>query len=88
MLSPEEGASAPRTPTYEVIDTLVTEQAVGAMALLQERGEEIGWPRLEGTVQVGEHTVPGLYFGEELQARHYGLVDRTEFTATADTCGA
>src|SRR6056297_2196561 len=60
----------------EVIDALVTEQAISAMALLHERADEMGLPYLEGETQVRDRTVPQLYFGDEPQANRFNLVDQ------------
>ncbi|NGX14769.1 Cache 3/Cache 2 fusion domain-containing protein, partial [Wenzhouxiangella sp. XN24] len=60
----------------EVIDALVTEQAISAMTLLQERADEMGLPYLEGETVVGDRTVPQLYFGDEPQANRFNLVDQ------------
>ena len=66
----------------EMIDTLVTSQARGAMGVLQQRGAAAGSPSLDGRTEVGERSAPGLYFGEQLQNNRFELVD-----GVADTLG-
>ncbi|NHA13663.1 Cache 3/Cache 2 fusion domain-containing protein, partial [Thioalkalivibrio sp. XN279] len=61
----------------EITDKLVMDRVKGAMAVLKERGAELGPARLDpqNPVQVGERTVPQLMLGEEPQVNRFGLVD-------------
>lgn len=56
------------------------------MDALNTRLGQIGSPKIEGTVQVGERTVPGFFFGARKINNNYDVVDeikkRTGATAT------
>lgn len=58
-----------------VTDTMVTEQADRAMALLQARGLALGTPRLQGRVQLQGLELPGLILGDHAVSADTALVD-------------
>jgi diguanylate cyclase (GGDEF)-like protein/PAS domain S-box-containing protein len=58
-----------------VTESLVTERVSSALNLLQERGEVLGSPAINGNVSIGDKIVPNLVLGQESQANHYELVD-------------
>ncbi len=64
------------TRLLKVSEQLMMERVVASMRLLKESGEnQFGLPRIDGTVEVDEKTIPNLMLGGQIQANHFGLVD-------------
>ena len=63
------------TRLLSVSESLVGEQVKSSMSLLKQRGLALGVPRIRGETSVGNHLVPGLYFGAVPQSNNFKLVD-------------
>ncbi|EIC20245.1 methyl-accepting chemotaxis protein [Thiorhodovibrio frisius] len=58
-----------------VTDALMSERVASSMALLKERGAELGTPSIGEPVRVKDRTLGDLLLGEEPQANRFELVD-------------
>jgi len=56
-------------------ESLVMDRVAASLSLLEERGNAVGKPSIQGRAVAGNHVVPNLLLGKEPQSNRFNLVD-------------